>query len=304
MPDKKISEFPDGAPALAADAFPIERGSLANFKLTLQNILNLISGYLFPTLNTTTVGASSTNVGTFTTVVNATIDGILDVTSTATYTGAVTNSGNVNTVGTTTNNDTTLLKGVTTIAGATTYAKAATHSGVNTFNSNINVSSTGSMTIQGKFTASSSNITLATGATVTIGPSVGDNSKNIATTSFVKDSMFANTETYYGFVPEVTYSYGSRALDTVYTNNWGRPIYVAVLFGLIPRSDNFTQYIAIYVDSAATPGVCSTLLCMCGAGPGTDNTNKGQVFGIIPVGRSYKVTSYKSKNYEVWRELR
>jgi hypothetical protein len=303
MPDKKISEFPDGTPALVGDAFPIERGALVNLKLKLQDLLDLISGYLFPTLDTGTLGAGTINVGTFTTISNATIDGVLDVTNTATYTGAVTNSGDVNTSGATTNNGTTLLKGATTIAGDTTYTKAVSHSGINTFNNNITVSDTGSMTIQGAFSANNY-VTLATGATITISPTVGDNSKKIATTSFVKNSMFGNTETYYGFAPGVTYSYGSRALDTTYYNDSGRPIYVAVLFGLIPRASDFTNFLAIYVDSAATPGVCSTLLCMCGPAPLADNSNKGQVFGIIPVGRAYRVTTYKGKNYEVWRELR
>jgi hypothetical protein len=55
MADKKISELTDGSAASATDVFPIERNSTANYKLTLQYVLDLIATYLFPTLNATAV---------------------------------------------------------------------------------------------------------------------------------------------------------------------------------------------------------------------------------------------------------
>lgn len=62
MSDKRISELSDGAPAQTGDTFPIERSGTANFRLTLSNVLTLISTYAFPSLNTTTLtttGATS-----------------------------------------------------------------------------------------------------------------------------------------------------------------------------------------------------------------------------------------------------
>lgn len=299
MPDKKISEFPDGAPALVADTFPIERGGLVNFRLTLQNLLDLISGYLFPTLDTNTLSAVTTNVGTFTTVSNATIDGVLDVTNTATYTKDVANSGNVNTLGSMTNNGTTLLKGSTTISGDTTYTNPAGHSGVNTFSNNITVNDTGSLLIKGKFEATS-DVTLAAGSTITINPTVGDNTNKIATTAYVKNSMFATIQSYYGWVPGVTYSYGARALDTVYYNTTGRAIYVAVQFFQLPAGGGG---VSLFASSSGTSSL-SLLSIMGGPAWKYYTTSRAMVYGIIPSGKSYMVSAYSGLNYSVWRELR
>jgi len=86
--DTKISGLTNGAPASATDVFPIERNSIANFKLTLNDILNLASGnvadgisglkYSFPSLSIIKTGTSTGYLGIGTDIPSAAVD-VFDV---------------------------------------------------------------------------------------------------------------------------------------------------------------------------------------------------------------------------------
>ena len=84
MADKKISEFPSGVPSNQAVMLQYELASErggANYKLTLQDVMNLIgpnastspfSPYTFPQFSATTATISSLNVSGTTTLANIT----------------------------------------------------------------------------------------------------------------------------------------------------------------------------------------------------------------------------------------
>ena len=86
----------------------------------------------------------------------------------------------------------------------------------------------------------------------------------------------------------------SRVFGTTYTNTTGRPIAVAASFGL----GNFANYyIRLYIDGLLiTEDVGSA---------NTDGTLKGNVFGVVPNGSTYKVdTTGGSLTGTLWTELR
>jgi len=289
MANKKISQLSSGAPVLTTDMFPIERGGLVNYKLTIQNILTLISSYLFSTLSAISTTVSTVfNSATITASNDMTIGGNLSATSTTVHHGAVTNSSTVTTAGNTVNDGATIFNGTVTtntnltINGATTYATTATAA----FNNNLITGASATTNVAGAF-ATQGVTTLNSGAYVATSPSDSDSSNKIASTAFVRNNRVGvgQSWTQYGPYPNTTRTANGTA---IYYNTGSKPLIVTVNSIDYAWSGNAF----LYIDTAANPTVCTTLLsASSGNGAAYGQWDGNQLYGVIPPGRAYKVVS-------------
>ena len=116
----------------------------------------------------------------------------------------------------------------------------------------------------------------------------GDSGGTAVTTATQNSKGLGDSQTW----QDVT---GSRVFGTTYTNTTGRPIAVAASFGL----NNFANYyIRIDIDGL--------LVTEDSGSANTDGSLKGNVFGVVPNGSTYKV--YQSGGSltggSIWMELR
>ena len=223
MANKKISELTTGGTALPTDVFPIERDSQVNFKLTLQDVLNLIGPteptvpYTFPQLSATSAvvnqfTATDSSTSTIHVSNNATIDGNATVSGGITVSGTTTHNGPVTNNGSVTNTASVTSSGSTTLNGAVTITGATTVSGT--------ISSSNTASFSGTFSTSGTT-TLAGSSVLSASPVTSDNSTKIATTAFVRNvvpTLLFTTSTSYGS--------SDRAAGTVYTNTHSSPMCV------------------------------------------------------------------------------
>jgi hypothetical protein len=283
MSDLRISQLPDGAPAITTDIFPIERSFIGNFRLTIQNILTFIATYVFPSLSATTYTSVTINSDSLKATGNVSVAEDLLVGGTTTHTGLVTNNDSVTTTGAVTHNGTTTLNSTATFNGtAITYGNM-THNGTTTFNAAVTrgtYSSDGNGTkFDGPLTTTGTT-NLATGALLTVSPFTSDSSNIIATTEFFDLNQF-------GYGQDFNFVANSRSLNTVtYTNTSTKPI---VVFVSARVSNNWYgsgtyRKIIIYVNGVFTAGA-RIYQNLAGNNPGQT------VWAIVPPSSTYRVAA-------------
>jgi hypothetical protein len=283
MSDLKISQLPDGAPAITTDIFPIERSFIGNFRLTLQNILTFISTYTFPSLSANTYTSTTINSDSLKATSNVSIAGDLLVTGTTTHTGLVTNNDNVTTAKAVTHNGTTTLNSTAAFNDTAITYGDMTHNAITTFNAAVtrgtySVDGTGT-TFNGPLTTTGAT-NLATGAVLTGTPTTSDSSNLIATTEFSYLNQF-------GYGQDFNNVTSSRTFNTVTYHNTGtKPL---ALFVSARVSDSWTsngtyRKIIIYVDEVFTAGA-RIYNNLAGSNPGQT------VWAVVPPSSTYRVAA-------------
>lgn len=117
----------------------------------------------------------------------------------------------------------------------------------------------------------------------------GTNTTQVATTSFVQDAVFAGT-----FSQSWQDVKASRAINTTYTNNTGRPIGVSIAIANTVANSTVS---ADLVVNGASIALNSNIAA------GNVGFTTVPVFGIVPAGQTYSV-SVTQGSLSRWLELR